>query len=304
MKISTIICTRNRRGQLQKTLEGLRGVEVPEGCEFEVIVVDNGSTDGTSAMAAEFGSPWPLRAVVEERAGKSYALNTAVELARGDYFLFTDDDVLVEKDWVVRYKEAFEAYPDASIFAGLIRPEFDEQNPPSWLVTGFEVVANAYAVLDHGPDPLPLTMDRYPYGANMPMHRRVFDHFAFPVEIGPQPGSSIRGEEMVLVRELLKAGYTGWWIPNAAVWHVIPRSRQSTKYLRDYYLGTGELLSFLTSAEQTRRLFGRPRWAWREAVTCELRYQLGRRFRKSTTWLRDLRRASEAWGVLKGYSKG
>lgn len=108
------ICTRNREPLLQTSLEQLARTAVPDDVTWEVIVVDNGSTDGTARVLEAMASQLPLRALRFDTPGKSHALNYAIEHARGDYILWTDDDVLVDRQWIASYVAAFRRWPEAA----------------------------------------------------------------------------------------------------------------------------------------------------------------------------------------------
>ncbi len=94
------ICTHNRANDLRVTLQSLRQLRIPEGVRHEILVVDNASTDGTSAVASGFtDAGFPVRLVREARLGVCAARNRALrEAQRSRYLLFLDDDVNVRRD--------------------------------------------------------------------------------------------------------------------------------------------------------------------------------------------------------------
>ena len=99
--VTAIICTRNRSRALAAALEAMTLLDV-DGIPFELLVVDNGSTDDTRAVieAAAARAPFPLRAVPEPTPGLSRARNRGLAAAHGSLLLFTDDDCRVAPDWV------------------------------------------------------------------------------------------------------------------------------------------------------------------------------------------------------------
>lgn len=298
--LSVILCTWNRCDSLRDTLNSFERLSVPADLPWELLVVDNNSTDATSQVIDEFDGRLPIRKVFEPRAGKSHALNTAVGLASGEYLVFTDDDVLVGPDWLCAYRDGFARHPQATVFGGPIEPLFQGEQTPAWLKSGFAVVANAFAIIDRSAAVGAISHEAYPYGANMALHRRVFNEHRYPVEVGPRPGSKVRGEEMMLIWELLSAGESGFWIPDAVVEHSIPPRRQTMAYLREYYLGSGELMDLLSESDAPQWL-GRPRWAWRQAIEEQLRYLATRYTAPASVWLQHYRSACIARGLLSGF---
>ena len=303
MDLSVVICTWNRAGLLRRTLQQMGALAVPAGATWELIVVNNACTDDTDAVLNEFPD-LPLRRILEPAKGKSNALNRAVDEARGEYLLFTDDDVLVEPDWIAAYLAAFRRHPEAAVFGGPIRPWF-EGTPPEWLVRVFHQVEFAFAALDLGPTPRPFGGHDLPFGANLAI--RTADHRAYRYDpaLGPRPGRALRGEETVLVGRMLEDGKTGWWVPEARVRHFVPAARQTRRYIHEWYHGWGEYVArpaFRRTAEVasgglgSRLFLGRPLWLWREMVEARVRYELRRRLAGPEVWIEDLKQAGIARG--------
>jgi glucosyl-dolichyl phosphate glucuronosyltransferase len=300
--VSVALCTWNRSALLRKTLEQFTHLEPPNGFDWELLVVDNNSTDETPDVLAEFATRLPLRSLHEPSPGKSNAANLAVLEARGDYILWTDDDVLVATDWVRQYIAAFQRYPNADVFGGRIDPWF-EGTPPRWLSDGFRAIAGVYAALDLNDPEGPVPESFYPFGANMAIRRAAHLCHPFDPRIGPQPGTSIRGEEWMLVRDLRTAGAQVVWVPEARVQHFIPRARQTEAYVRDWYYGAGELLAKMETKRGLGLCFGRPLWLWREWVEYWLRAQFGRYTSPPERWLNNLALSATAWGRLRHYQR-
>jgi glucosyl-dolichyl phosphate glucuronosyltransferase len=298
MHVTIAICTWNRANLLRRTLEGVIRLAIPLGLDWEVLVVNNNSTDATDAVIKEAASRLPIRGYFERRPGKSHALNLAVREAQGEYILWTDDDVLVDEGWLTEYVAAFQRWPDASFFGGPIEPWL-ESPTPGWLTRVFSRVSNIYGALDLGPEPVPLTA-RVPYGANMAVRTADQRRFPYDPAICRRPNSLVRGEETFMLRRMLEAGLRGRWVPSARVRHWVPRQNQSAAYVRGWHVGAGQVLAAQPTPSNWVWLFGRPRWLWREAVQEEVRYWLGRAVSRPETWIEHLIRASRAWGRLSG----
>ncbi|GJG86413.1 hypothetical protein tb265_15940 [Gemmatimonadetes bacterium T265] len=296
---SVAVCTWNRAAFLRRTLESHVAQHVPAGLRWELIVVDNHSTDDTARVLDAYTDRLPLRRVFETRLGLSHARNAAVAAARGAYVVWTDDDVFVGRDWLAGYAEAVRRHPDAALFGGPIRPRF-EPDPPSWLVRALPDVGHALALLDLGPAPVPLGGEQIPFGANYVVRADEQRRHPYSPRLGRVGTGMGGGEETAVVRAILDAGATGWWVPNAPVEHLICADRQTLAYLRSFYLGAGASAG-LDVPPGVASLFGRPRWAWRRAITCELRYRFARAMGTAPElWMRDFKFASAAWGLLRG----
>ena len=300
MNVSIGVCTWNRCELLRKGLEAMTLLTIPSGVNWEVLVVNNNCTDRTDDVVRAFEGSLPIRGVFEARPGKSHALNKAIREAKGEYILWTDDDTRVDEGWVAAYCRAFERWPAAAVFGGAIDPWFEDR-PPAWLSQVMDRIGNAYAVRDFGTEPVSLADDVVPFGANMAVRRVVQARYIYDVSLGPRPGSPLRGEETTVVRRMLRDGLEGWWIPGARVRHFIPKSRQRISFLRDFFFGQGLREGMELPAEGYSELFRRPRFLWRQALESELRYRIGRPFRRPEVWIQDLADAARAWGQMSTY---
>src|ERR1043165_9240448 len=115
--VSVVICTYNRSKRLNLALESLAQAMPLPAWDSELIVIDNGSTDQTRAVVKESGHLLGrrLRYVFEPKQGLSHGRNRGIQEARGDIILFTDDDVTVERHWLVRMKEAFDRFGSLAV---------------------------------------------------------------------------------------------------------------------------------------------------------------------------------------------
>ncbi|HQZ69523.1 MAG TPA: glycosyltransferase, partial [Planctomycetaceae bacterium] len=104
MKISVILCTYNGASRLPATLEKLAAQTLPAECLWEVILIDNASTDDTPVVARQIATnfPVPLRVLHEPQPGKANALHTAFREAAGEYYCVVDDDNLLESEYLTQ----------------------------------------------------------------------------------------------------------------------------------------------------------------------------------------------------------
>jgi len=269
--ISVVIATKNREALLADTLGALVGQRWP-GDQFEVLVADNGSTDGTRAVVerAAIRSPMPrIRYRYVDLPGKSSAVNAILGGARGSLVAMTDDDVCPEPDWLERLAAAFEE-TGADFVAGRILPRW-ECEPPSWLSSPLYGVL---AIPDNGGVRLTLGPDAdgrnvIPIGANMAVKTSVIRRVGgLRQDLGKLSGTLRTGEDHEFYLRMLRAGCRGVYEPTARVRHFVPRERLEASYFCRWHYQNGRDVSRLESAYETavRKLFGVPRYLWRQAA--------------------------------------
>ncbi|HET7596616.1 MAG TPA: glycosyltransferase family A protein, partial [Burkholderiales bacterium] len=118
--LSVIVCTHNRCEKLARSLDAIGAATAPAGVDVEIVVVDNNSRDATPRVVEAFAgrSPAPVRYAFEAAQGLSYARNRGVREARGSVFANTDDDCVVDPDWLVEIWREFETHRDVGIVGG------------------------------------------------------------------------------------------------------------------------------------------------------------------------------------------
>jgi len=112
----------------------MQKLKTPKSIELELLVIKNNRKDETDKVIAYHANHLPIRCVFESKPWLSNAGNAALKEATGDYILRTDDDVLVDENWIETYSRAFEGSPEAAIFGVPISPWF-EGTPAKWLET-------------------------------------------------------------------------------------------------------------------------------------------------------------------------
>jgi glycosyltransferase involved in cell wall biosynthesis len=297
-RVTVAICTWNRSAVLAQNLAAMTELAVPRGVEWELLVVNNNCTDATDDVLAQFTGRLPLRRCFQPMPGLSHARNMAVAEATGDYIIWTDDDTIVEPGWLAAYSEAFAAWPGAALFGGPIEPWFPNP-PPPWITAVWKKIANAYGAVDYGGETVPLTAERVPFGGNMAF--RIAEQRAFPYDpqLGVGPGRRMGGEETAVAAALLATGATGWWVPQARLRHYVHEHHQTLAFLRSYFAAWGEYLARFEPDTTSPRVFGQPRWLWKDAVTSEFRYRLKRMTGSPDQWIDDFIGSSTARGRLR-----
>jgi glycosyltransferase involved in cell wall biosynthesis len=248
-RISVVIATRNRAPLLAMALEGLRAQQFPPD-DFEVVVVDNGSTDGThDLVTARANSSMKVAYIFEPRLGLSIARNTGWRAAEGMWVAFLDDDAIPQRDWLMRITAAFDhVSPTPSCVGGRVEPIY-EVTPPEWakgsmldLLTVVDHAREPFFVKDvlHGPKLV---------GANMAVHKAVLNRAAgFHPSLGRIGANLLSGEEVLLQLQLEKLGLPIYYDPAILVRHHVSADRLTRRWLkkRSFWGGVSDsLISFL-----------------------------------------------------------
>jgi GT2 family glycosyltransferase len=231
-KVSVIIPTYNRASSLREALISLSHLDFPEGW-YEIVVVDDGSTDETERVMATLQSaaPTPIRYLKQkEHRGASAARNSGIKMAGGEILVFTDDDCLFQREWLSLLLAAFDSGevgmvggPDRAPEGSLFFSKCADYLLTSFIGTGGLRARDSLRLGKY-----------YPRSCNMAIRRDVlaqvglFDEDLFP------------GEEIELAYRVEKAGYLIRFAPDAYVWH---KRRPSLRaHLRKIYaIGHGRV---------------------------------------------------------------
>lgn len=279
MTYSVVIATYNRAGDLRATLASFAALR-PAG-DWEVIVVDNNSTDDTRAVvetaAATF--PAPLRYVFEGEQGRSPALNAGIRVAAGGIIATTDDDVRVDPDWLDRAASAL-ARLDCDYVGGRVLPIWGGARP-AWLPDRGGHHWAVIALLDYGPEPIEFGT-RVPLGVNMAFRREAFERAGlFDPATGRKAGTLLGQEVREWCIRARAAGLRGFYVPEMTVRHLIPSSRLNKAYFRRWFYWRGISRAMLyekagldmEAPEQTTldfrtvpHVLGVPRYLYRKAL--------------------------------------
>ena len=218
--ITVALCTHNHADRLPRTLDDL-GKMISPSRPWEMLVVDNASTDETAALLANTGwwpSHVPVRIVREEQLGLSNARNRAIKEAQGKYLLFVDDDETPDPHWLTAYERNMLEYaPDA--LGGRIAVLFEHGDRPSWLqddLLGF------LGHLDHGQGCWLTEPDTPFYGGNFAVRVDIFpDAGAFDDDLGRKGDVNTGGEDTEFYRRIVARNYKVRWVPDAIINHRI-----------------------------------------------------------------------------------
>jgi glycosyltransferase involved in cell wall biosynthesis len=281
MNISVIVCTYNRCSDLHQALTSLASSQVTESMKWEVLVIDNNSSDDTSTVVQEFIRRYPtrFRYVFESTPGRSHALNRGIRESQAEVLAFTDDDVIVEPNWLQNLTQSI----FSSGYAGASGRTLPARNftPPNWLPMNEYFALAPLALFDRGLESIDLT--EAPFGNNMAFRRETFERYGtFRCDIGRRPGTILGSEDSEFGERLLAAGEKLRYEPTAVLYHAVPAQRVTKKYFLDWW------------HDKTRsdvRAFGLP---------CNLRWQI---VGVPLPLFRRLVRWSVQWILTPGTSK-
>jgi hypothetical protein len=237
---TVLVCTYNRADLLAETLDrlALSRTSFP----WNVIVVDNNSTDQTCSIVASRVASYPVKLIYlfEPRQGKSNALNTGLAATDAEIVIFTDDDVRVSEEWVEMSCRAMLDDPAIDYTGGPVLPIWEQPRPP-WLDEHRSDLWGTLAILDYGPQPFIFEdRRRVPLGANMAVRRRLIDRIGgFDPKLG-RTGKSLLGQEQAEFFCRSRAiGARGQYVPAMSLEHHVPARRLTREYFRKWWYWKG-----------------------------------------------------------------
>lgn len=306
MNLSVVLCTYNRAAELEKTLAALAAQRVPADVGWELVLVNNNSTDETEKVCRRFAerAPMPVTYVFEPTQGLSQARNTGVAAARGEVIAFTDDDVSPPPDWVAKIA-AIMNKPGLDGVGGRIVPIWPAP-PPAWLdlhlrfrLALLESTEPRVATLG---DEIRETGIRI-YGANMAFRRQVFRDIGLFVTTLSAKGTKLyRGGDTEFVRRAVGAGKTVIYDPDLVVGHRISPERMTRDYFRKWAFDSGEGHAMTAPPVTGRNLLGIPLYHFRTVAREAGRWVRAVAARDREAFCRQLDVIDElgvAWGYVK-----
>jgi glucosyl-dolichyl phosphate glucuronosyltransferase len=271
--ISVVICTYNRASSLMTTLDSLRKMSVPADLRWELILVDNNSSDNTRAVIEEFGrsSGLEVRYVFEGKQGLSHARNAGVGAARGEVIAFTDDDVTVDPKWVASLRQAFTQFNCTG--AGGRTIAVWSCSKPAWFEDeGPYALSGPIISFDLGDSPS--EMVQAPIGANMAYRADAFEKYGhFRTDLGRMGASMMAKEDTEFGRRLMKAGQKIFYVPDAVVYHPVESKRLKKSFFQSWYYMDGRAALRESQRRYTTvKYFGIPRFFFRLLVVASMKW--------------------------------
>ena len=232
ISISAIICTYNGGRYLKRAIESLASQSLSRK-DYEIIVVDNCSTDSTKEIVGSLlNNVENLRYCYEPEIGLSHARNRGIQEARGEVVAFIDDDAEAEPEWLEGLLSSYRDDRIACVGGKSILKWPDGFQRPKWLhrklepfLSGFDPGVNKELEVRG--------ISHIPYGVNISFRRRILEKYPFRADLGRTDKGIYGGEETELCLRLLKDGWKVIYNPAAVVHHIVPDSRiEQTWFLK------------------------------------------------------------------------
>lgn len=230
--ISCIVCTYNRQDFILHCLEAFAAQSLASDA-FEVIVVDNHSTDRTGELVRKFIHDHPgvrMTCAFEEKLGLSNARNTGARLAKGDVLAYIDDDAVSDPRFLEEILRVFQEHPAAGCVGGRIDLSMPD-NLPWWYS---ESLAGYYSAFNLSRTETGKVSELWelPYGANFSVAKKaLLELGGFSTRLGRKGKDFSGGEETELAFRMLSRGYEVYYCPFARVTHYIKKERISLKHM-------------------------------------------------------------------------
>ncbi len=240
-ELSVMVCCYNSAERLPKTLEYLANQKVPENVEWEIILVDNNSTDGTKEVAEQYwkeiGPLIEFTVVKEPLPGLSRARRCGVEKSKGKYILYCDDDNWLDKNYLSNAIQIMEKDSWIGVLGGIGSPVFETEKP-IW----FDPYTISYALGPQGEKNGEITFTKgYVYGAGSIFRRQVLEELFskdFEHLLSDRKGKKlISGGDNELGYCIAFMGYKIYYSENLKFKHFIPAQRLNLTYLKGLRIG-------------------------------------------------------------------
>lgn len=294
--MSVIIATLNRSDCLRKTLESIEKLKVSVDLTYEILLIDNASSDKTKELIDKYARKKPqiYKYFFEARKGKSNALNLGLRNARGKIIAFTDDDVVVDPDWLQELRDTFAEREDVLAIQGKILLSKEIGQLPPWVDP-----ADLLFLTYYSPSDLPCYCDTL-VGANMAFRREVFEKYGlFNPLLGP--GASGFGEETELAIRIKEAGEKIFFQPSALIIHEYCDERLTWDYFWQRLEKHARTIAIMDLQSGRSKLMGLN--SWRKLIRYYIKYYYYVLIRKAEKKHKYARRLHYLRGYIKAVAE-
>lgn len=233
------IRTYNRASNLPLLLDRLQFQMKTHGVQWEVLIVDNNSTDQTAEIIQQYQHHWqgeaPLRSVLERQQGAAIARRRAIREARGKWVGFIDDDAIPSPTWIQDAFEFAESRTKIGAFSGRILPEYEIEPLPSFDRIAYNMPlafrTDQFCYQQH-------PKSGYPEGVGLVIRRDVWLDYVPEKQMiqGPvKSGFALKGEENESLSHLFRTDWELWYNGEMSIVHRIPKERLERGYLLNFF---------------------------------------------------------------------
>ncbi|TVP64725.1 MAG: glycosyltransferase family 2 protein [Nodularia sp. (in: Bacteria)] len=236
------IPTYNGATRLPELLEKLRNQIDTENFSWQIIVVDNNSTDNTAQVIKSYQENWqcfyPLKYCFEPKQGAAYARKHAIAVAESELIGFLDDDNYPVSNWVAAAYSFAQKYPQAGAYGSQIHADWEVEPPKN-----FARLAPFLAITERGnlPRLYEVRKKLLPPSAGLVVRRQAWLESVpnQPILTGRIAGNMLTGEDIEMLSYIQKAGWEVWYNGAMEIYHKIPSSRLTQEYLIPFFRGIG-----------------------------------------------------------------
>lgn len=307
MDVSVIICTYNRAHNLPACVHKLWEQENAGDIHWEIVIVDNNSTDDTSQVVHDLQrqSPIPIRYLFESNQGLSFARNLGINETTSHYLVFIDDDIHVVSGWLRALYDTFQRY-DCSAVGGRIHVE-SPSLLPDW------ILPSMYGFLgerDFGEGEFEMNgRDQFPFGGNMAFQRDVITKIGlFHTGMGRKGDGKkadelFKGEETDYFHRLAAAGGSMYYQPQALVQHLILPYQLEKKFFRVIHYNAGYLQSLHDDTKHPRTFLNVPLFLYHQLLSAIFKYLRQAITLGPSAAFRQQMNIAYFWGMIRARAK-
>lgn len=236
------IPTYNGEHRLPEVLEKLRSQLPPQNFSWEILVVDNNSTDNTAKVVEDYQQNWsenfPLRYSQEQQQGAGFARQKAIKEAKSELIGFLDDDNLPEENWLAAAYTFSQEYSKAGAFGSQIHPLYEVEPPEN-----FQKIAPFLAITERGENPLLYhpSSKLLPPSAGLVVRKQAWLENV-PNKLiltGRANGKMLTSEDLEVLSHIQQSNWEIWYNPAMEIYHKIPHWRLEKSYLLSLIRGIG-----------------------------------------------------------------
>lgn len=255
MRFSFITCTYNRDKYIGQTLQSVCDQKYPDN-NYEIIVIDNNSTDNTASICEEFRAEYPnknFRYFKEMNQGLSFALNRGIKEAQGEYLIFVDDDETIIPEHLERLDNHLRTYPEAVLCGTPVIPVY-EIPEPKWMSRFTQRLIGGY--FDQGKEVKILEAKNYPGTGHTIIKKELYERYGnYNTELGRKGTSLIGAEDKDMFNRLKNNNIICYYLPDIPIYHHIPPNKMTDEFFHKltYSIGKSERIRTKSVSEKEFR---------------------------------------------------